>query len=175
MDLPEARERFDRAIQHCDDIVKVHSQHGGGRRGFRTLEPSLNRAVVVMAVAAWQTAVQDLTEAALDYWQPEATATGLARLLRGQVRKAIGDLNTPSCQNSRSMMQLLDFDPRPYWTWTKAGGKGVGRVVVRAIDAENATRDWLSLRHDIARGHAGRHEDGSQLWLKRHWHLTANH
>lgn len=152
MDLQEAKTRFDRAMGYCDDIVEVHRGHGGGQRGLRTLETSLNRAIVVLAVAAWQTVVQDLITAALDHLHP-AGGGGVGNLLRGQALKAVSDFSTPDAEKSRNLLKLVDFDPYPLWTWTQAGGRGVGMVVITPSDAAAATNDWLRLRHDIAHGH----------------------
>lgn len=51
MDLEESAANFARFTAHCDNLIQVHHAHGKNKRGFRTKEPSLNRAVVVMAVA----------------------------------------------------------------------------------------------------------------------------
>lgn len=152
MDLEEAKARFDRAMDHCDAIIKVHRQHGGGEQGFRALEPSLNRAVVVLAVAAWQAAVQDLTLSALDHAQPPG-GPGVGALLRGHVVSEIGRFNTPNSGNSRALMKLIDFDPYPAWTWRQMGGQGVGTITVSPARAAQITDSWLRLRHDIAHGH----------------------
>ncbi len=151
MDLAQAKARFDRAMSHCDAIIQVHQNHGGGKQGLRTLEPSLNRAVVVLAVASWQTAIQDLTEAALDHAVAPNTG-GVGSLLRGRVRQEIGGFSTPSSLNSRSLMRLVDFDPFPLWTWMQMGGQGVGTMTVTPSLAAQMTDDWLRLRHDIAHG-----------------------
>jgi len=153
MDLQQAHDRFERAIGHCDAIVQVHRQHGGAGKGFRTLEPSLNRAIVVLAVAAWQTVVQDLTTAALDAAQP-AGGTGVGRLLRGSVAQAVGGFSTPTAHKTRELMKLVDFDPYQSWTWSQMGGRGVGPMMVAPAQAAVITDDWIRLRHDIAHGHA---------------------
>ncbi len=153
MDLQDARDRFERAMGHCDAIAQVHKTHGGGSQGFRSLEPSLNRAIVVLAVAAWQTAVQDLTRAALDHSHP-AGGSGIGALLRGQVLQAVGGFSTPDSQKSRSLLKLVDFDPYPLWTWSQMGGQGVGSIIVTPARAAETIDDWLRLRHDIAHGHA---------------------
>jgi hypothetical protein len=153
MDLQQARDRFERAMGHCDAIVQVHQQHGGGGQGFRSLEPSLNRAIVVLAVAAWQGVVQDLAIAALDHTQP-AGGGGVGTLLRGQVVQAVAGFSTPDAQRSRALLRLVDFDPYPAWTWTQMGGRGVGAITISPAEAAEMTDDWLRLRHDIAHGHA---------------------
>lgn len=152
MDLETAKVQFDRAMRHCDNVMTVHTDHGGGGRGFRTLEPSLNRAVVVMAVAAWQSVVQDFTEAALDFAQPPG-GTGVGLLLRGRVLQEIGGFSTPDATKSRDLMKLVDFDPYPTWTWRQSGGQGVGSVTITPAQAAGQINAWLRLRHDIAHGH----------------------
>lgn len=153
MDLQDAKDRFERAMGHGDAIVQVHRTHGGGGKGFRTLEPSLNRAILVLAVAAWQTAVQDLTTAALDHAY-RAGGTGVGALLRGQVAQAVGGFSTPDAQKGRALLNLVDVDPYPHWTWRQMGGQGVGAITVTPARAGEMTDDWLRLRHDIAHGHA---------------------
>jgi hypothetical protein len=152
MDMAEAKSRFDRAMGYCDDIVAVHQKSGGTKQGLRTLEPSLNRAVVVLAVAAWQTAVQDFTLAALDHLHP-ASGGGVGKLIRGQINGQVGLFSTPDAAKSRALLLTVDFDPRPFWSWLQPGGKGVGTVKVTASSAEKQMNDWLRLRHDIAHGH----------------------
>lgn len=152
MNLQEAKTRFDRAMGYCDDIIAVHRGHGGGERGLRTLETSLNRAVVVLAAAAWQTAVQDLTMSALDHHQP-AGGMGVGPLLRGQVQQQIAGFSTPNAENSRALMKLVDFDPFPLWTWTQHGGRATGMVTITSSEASTGINEWLRLRHDIAHGH----------------------
>lgn len=152
MDIQEARARFDRGMGHCDAIIKVHRQHGGGAQGFRTLEPSLNRAVVVLAVAAWQAALQDLTLSALDHAQPTGMH-GVGALLRGHVASEISRFSTPNSDKSRALMKLVDYDPYPLWTWRQMGGQGVGVITVSPARAAQMTDSWLRLRHDIAHGH----------------------
>lgn len=152
MDLQEAKTRFDRAMGHCGAIVTIHRQHGGGAQGFRALEPSLNRAVVVLAVAAWQAALEDLTLSALDHAHP-AGVPGVGALLRGYVVSEVNRFSTPNSDNSRALMKLVDFDPYPLWTWRQMGGQGVGAITVNPSRAAQMTDSWLRLRHDISHGH----------------------
>jgi hypothetical protein len=152
MDLKEAEVRFETAIGYCDAIVVVHGNYGKGKRGRRKVELPLNRAIVVLAVAAWQTVVQDLTTAALDHSCPEGTG-GVGNLLRGQVVQQVAGFATPNAENSRNLMKLVDFDPFPCWTWAQAGGAGAIANVIRPHQAAERLNDWLKLRHSIAHGH----------------------
>lgn len=157
MDLQDAVDNFRRAITHCDNLVAVHRGYGTGSVGRRTEEVSLDRAVVVVAVAAWQAAVQDLTSATLDIAAPPALPS-LARatyeVSAGYVRKGIRDFATPNSHNCRQLIQGAGFDPWTTWTWSNAGGRGVGMVEVRPHEAAERLDHWLRVRHAIAHGHA---------------------
>ena len=156
MDVQQAVDNFDLALKHCDNIVGVHRAHGGPARGRRVQEVSLDRAVIVLAVAAWQAAVQDLTTALLDTAKPTGpTSLDVARynVLTGPVRKAIGDFATPNASNTRKLMLSAGFDPRPHWKWVAAGGRGRQLVSWNPTHVDARLDDWLKVRHALAHGH----------------------
>ena len=156
MNLQQAVDQFDLALRHCDNIVAVHRAHGGVNRGRRFQEVSLDRAVIVLAVAAWQAAVQDLTTALLDTVRPAgSSAIDIARydVLTGSVRKAIGDFATPNGDNTRKLLISAGFDPRPLWTYEIAGGRGRQRVTWTPTMVNIRLNEWLKIRHALAHGH----------------------
>ena len=156
MDLQEAVDNFDRAMNHCDNIVLVHRRNRAKEPGRRYQETSLDRGVVVLAVAAWQAAAQDMTTAILDTARPPASQPlDRARFDAsvGHARKAIGDFSTPNAANTRRLMVGAGFDPRPYWTWTASGGRGRTRVDWMPEQADTRLDEWLKVRHAIAHGH----------------------
>lgn len=155
MDLNEAADNFGRATLHCDNLITVHRGYGGTGRGRRAEEISVNRAVVVIAVASWQAVIQDYTLACLDLSVPQAgsplTATAYS-VITGPVRNAVGDFSTPNGQNTRRLMQSAGFDPWPTWTWLQHGGRGRGMETWTPSDADRRIGDWLKVRHAIAHG-----------------------
>lgn len=156
MDLQQAVNQFDNALKHCDNLVAVHRGHGGANRGRRYQEVSIDRAVVVLAVAAWQAAVQDLTTALLDTARPTGpTSIDIARYdtLTGPVRKAISDFATPNAENTRKLMVSAGFDPRPLWTYEIAGGRGRPRTSWTPQMVSTRLNEWLKIRHALAHGH----------------------
>lgn len=156
MDVQQAADNFDNALRHCDNIIAVHRAHGGGGAGRRTIETSLDRAVIVLAVAAWQAAVQDLATAILDTSTPGGPSQlDIARFntLIGPVRGQVGRFGTPNAQNTRNLMISAGFDPRPHWSYVVAGGRGRPRAVWSPADVERRLDEWLKLRHAIAHGH----------------------
>lgn len=157
MDLQEAVDNFRRATQHCDNVVAVHRGYGGDQRGRRAEEMSLNRAVIVLAVASWQAVIQDYTRACLDLSAPVAGSSitpATFALIAGRVRREIADFSTPNAENTRRLLMGAGFDPRAFWTWTQRAGRGRGVETWRPVDADLRINEWLRVRHAIAHGHA---------------------
>lgn len=141
---------------HCDNLVSVHRGHGGVLQGRRDSEVSLNRAVVVVTVAAWQAAAQDMTRAAVEAGTPSpgsALSSETYAMISGRVLSEIDRFSTPNAENTRKLLMGTGFDPRPFWTWTQRGGQGIGMVTIQPHQAEDRMGEWLRLRHDIAHGH----------------------
>ena len=157
MNLHEAAENFRRATRHCDNLIKIHREYGGPSQGRRDEEVSINRAVVVLAVAAWQAVIQDYTRTCLDFStpSPESPLSHTSySLLAGRVKNEIERFSTPNAENVRRLMQDAGFDPRPYWTWKQSGGQGQGIRTWSPADAHERINEWLLVRHSIAHGHA---------------------
>lgn len=144
---------FLRAMEQCDNLVLVHQRSGTGLRGRRRLETSVNRAIVVIAIASWQAVVQDMTRFLLEHNMPTSTDPnyGVAKLISGQVERELGRFSTPNAENTRQLLQSVGFDPRPHWTWTN-GAQGSREVVYSPAHIENRLLQWLKVRHAIAHG-----------------------
>lgn len=115
-----AAKRFGQLITHCVNLVEIHSVLGGGRRGARgSHEQSLNRAVIVLSVAAWQTAAQDLGVLAVE-----------SRLFRGNgpspkskqvILNEIEAFSTPSPERVSSLFSDIGVEPVQAWSTYKGG------------------------------------------------------
>jgi hypothetical protein len=157
VDLDDAADNFRRATQHCDNLVTVHRGHGGVSPGRRAEEISVNRAIVVIAVASWQAVVQDFTLGCIDLSAPGANSPitkATYNAITGPVRKAVGDFSTPNAENTRRLMQSAGYDPWPSWTWSQHAGQGMGIRAWTPSDAATRLREWLNIRHAIAHGHS---------------------
>lgn len=134
---------FDNAMTHCDNLVEVHQRAGSGERGRRRIETSVNRAVIVIAIASWQAVVQDMARFLLDRNMPEASDPnyGVARLIRGRVLGELDRFSTPNAQKTRELRQSVGFDPRPYWKWSRRDSAHK-IVTLRSRDIEEVLRDW---------------------------------
>lgn len=146
MDLPEASERFQVAIGYCDDVVAVHRRAGTGLPGRRGEETTLNRAVIVMAVAAWQVVVENLVLAVLDSARAHAAAHPPATLAayEGTVRGSVQRFSTPNSQQSRVLLRSVGFDPQPCWNAYSVRGRQAAGTLQEQLDG------WLRVRHAIA-------------------------
>ncbi|MDJ1134668.1 hypothetical protein [Streptomyces iconiensis] len=132
----------------------MHHAHGKNKRGFRTKEPSLNRAVVVLAVASWQAVMQDLVRACIDLSKPSDDGPlppGAYGLLRGRLLDEVNNFGTPNAENTRKLLVAVGHDSWPYWTWRQAWGKAGPRTVTPA-QARAQISEWLAIRHAIAHG-----------------------
>jgi hypothetical protein len=157
VDVDEAVANFQRSTRHSDNLITIHRGHGGPARGRRDEEVSINRAVVVLAVASWQAVVQDYTLACVDLSAPAPggpLSVASYAVLAGRVRKELADFATPNAQNTRRLMIGAGFDPRPHWTWSQRGGRGQGVITRAPADADQRIDEWLRVRHAIAHGHA---------------------
>lgn len=150
--LRRALVAFGRATAHCDNLVKVHRRAGTGGQGRRFIEVSVNRAVIVIAIACWQSVVQDLTRVLVDASMPAKgnPSWGTANLLAGRVSSEIGRFSTPNAENTRGLLQSAGFDPRPSWTWSTGR---FGRDTLTPNQVESRLSEWLKIRHAIAHGH----------------------
>jgi len=135
---------------HCDNLVAVHRHRGGPGRRYE--EMAINRAIVVMSVAAWQAAIEDMVRVALDAAVPSPTSP-LSRqgynLLAGNLRGAVARFSTPNSQKTRELFELVNYDPKPTWTWQTGR---FGRETRTPNDAAQRLDDWLRVRHAIAHG-----------------------
>lgn len=147
------RLKFDDAMKHCDNLLEVHRRAGSRGPGGARIEASVNRAVIVIAIATWQAVVEDMARFTWEWNVPKPADPNypFALLLKGHFTDQLDRFSTPNPENTRKLLQLVGFDPRPYWTWTTTGGRGKG-VTLAPKEVEARLRDWLSVRHAIAHG-----------------------
>lgn len=166
MTIQSAADNFGRAIAHCENLASVHRAHGGGGRGRRYQEVSLNRAIIVLAVAAWQSVVENLADAIIDIGVPgpgSPLSLQTYTAMMGAARKGIGDFSTPNADNSRRVFISVGFDPRPSWTWTLPGN-----VHWSTSTASQRLDQWLKVRHAIAHGHRQLPHVEALSWVREH-------
>lgn len=141
-----AQREFYRAMSDPLDLIEIHRDLRTGP-GRRTREVALNRAIVVLTVAAWQAYVQDAARAALNRIRPpKGTPQGAYPVLRGQVLSSVGSFATPNAENTRVLLLHVGFDPWPSWAWRE------GSISLTDLEVRERLNHWLKVRHSIAHG-----------------------
>lgn len=150
---------FESLLDNARSLIDIHGRLGKGR-GRRHGEMALNRGAVVLAIAAWQTFVEQLARTILEILEAESGRDPKYRLIRAEVLRYIGRFNTPDSRNSVQLLASTGFNPKPYWRfavrWPIAHLRS-GRVQhrLKAYDPEEACDEldaWLQVRHRIAHG-----------------------
>lgn len=143
---------FHRALNDPKQLVIIHRKLQQGR-GRRTLELSLNRAIIVLTVAAWQAYVEALARAIFDSLGPPTDVTTPGRTLaaiwegrRAEVENMIDRYSTPNADNTLGLFRAVGFHPEDSWTW----GQGHGEMKPGQI--KDRLNRWVSIRHSIAHG-----------------------
>jgi hypothetical protein len=142
-----ALEEFRTAMNDPEHLVAIHRSLNKGP-GRRWREMTLNRAVVVLTVAAWQAYIEDLARAIVRTIQPAqgAQGYGLWQLVKAATESALGRFNTPNADNVKQFLSNVGFDPYPHWSW------GGGPSTVTPGAAAQRINDWLRVRHTVAHG-----------------------
>lgn len=141
-----ARAEFVQAMRDPNNLVVIHRTLRRGP-GKRTREVALNRAIVVLSVAAWQAYVQDVAKAALDGMRPpRAEPQGSFRVLRASLLNSVNRFATPNAENTRDLLLHVGFDPWPSWGWREGPGTLTSTQVCDRLNL------WLRVRHAIAHG-----------------------
>ena len=135
--------------------------------GRRREEMALNRGAVVLAVAAWQTFVEETARGALETIGAGASSP-LFNLVKADTLSGIGRFNTPNSRNSLDLFLRVGFEPSLRWgvsiRWV-LGRYGTGRTVERKktftpAEARFELDAWLQVRHLIAHGRTFEATDG---------------
>lgn len=162
MTFPLAHKQYLNNIMHAYNLVAVHEKagldaEGHAKRGKRGAPMSVNRAIVLMAVATWQATIEDLTLAAFALG-PNVGNQKKSNALLTEVEK----FSTPATHQVRGLFARnifspdqpqTPFDPAKAWNWQQAGGRGAGRSTHDAATIANTLDSWTHIRHAVAHGH----------------------
>lgn len=157
-----ASSTFDGAVQGARDLIEIHrvrNPHAGRRHGP---DLTLNRSAIVVAVAAWQAYVEALTLAILHGSVPPA-GSALSRtygVIQANVENRVDSLSTPNSQNTVTLLGLVNFNPRPAWSftfdWERQRSNRYGSMRSHATVTPQQAADeldaWLKVRHAVAHG-----------------------
>jgi hypothetical protein len=132
-------------LQDADELLDAQRQLLAGRRGGQWGIGSLNRAVVVMCVSAWEGYVEQVVLESVAAICPTAgSPMGLWRVLESSANSFIKRFNTPDVGNVKKLIQeSLGFaDVTVAWSWKNCTTAQARLHLTKA----------LKLRHEIAHG-----------------------
>lgn len=153
MDVTTAISRFETSTRRCDDLIGMNQVLTGKGAGRRVYTSSLNRAAVVLAVAAWQALVEDLVQSIVDAARPLAAQQAPAmtldawHLLDARLKKDIYDFANADVYHIRALFRLVGVeDIRKEWAWGNGRGKYDATRAKKELDA------WWKVRCNVAHG-----------------------
>jgi len=142
---------FEQAMIYADDLVEIAKRQKGP--GRRTAERALNRAIVVMTVAAWQVLLEELTKIALieieklSADEPEGIVhRALYHSIASSANAAIGRFNTPNAHNAKQLLATVGIEADLRWEIS------FGSQKLDKAATEKEINCWLDVRHKIAHG-----------------------
>ena len=126
------------------DLLDAHRQLRTGNVGRQWGLGGLNRAVVVMAVSAWEAYVEDVVLEAVDALRPAGAALGMWPAINATARSQVGRFNNPNSQKVRTLFQdtIGIADVTAGWQWQNCT-PAVARTNLDAV---------MTQRHHVAHG-----------------------
>src|SRR2546428_1974876 len=91
-------------LEDADEPLDAHSSLRTGKPGRQWGLGSLNRAVVVMCVSAWESYVEQIIIEAINAIRPVPAALANWPVLNSGARTLIGRFNNPNVENVRNLI-----------------------------------------------------------------------
>jgi hypothetical protein len=126
------------------ELDEAHGRLKTGSPGRQYRLASLNRAVVVLSVSAWEAYVEELMRESLRAVRPAAPPLGAWPALNASVLGLLGRFNAPNQGNVEQLIQNCLGLPDIHLSWTWPSCKSA-RAVQRLAVA-------MTYRHQIAHG-----------------------
>lgn len=147
-DLADVAKDFKEVMKMSDNLVAVHRKSGGNARGKRSRETSLNGAIVLNSMAAWQVVVEGCASVSVKKLKAEIDSAGVfySDGFYSTVKNAILTLATPNYDNTLRVIRFAGFDPKPSWDSIKRPGRSRSMTFQETLDG------WLKIRHSVAHG-----------------------
>jgi hypothetical protein len=135
---------LERLLLDAEELDDAHTELKTGTPGRQYGLASLNRAIIVMSISAWESYVEELMRESVQALRPPGPALGAWPALNTYVMGQLGNFNTPNPTNVerliRNCIGLVDVNLS--WTWQNCTS---AQAVQRLTDA-------MTYRHQIAHG-----------------------
>ncbi len=135
---------LEQLLLDAEELDEAHMELRTGNQGRQYGLASLNRAIVVTSVSAWEAYVEELMRESVQSLRPPGLALGAWPALNAYVLGLLGNFNTPNPVNVERLIRncLGLADVQLSWAWQNCTS---GQAVQRLADA-------LTYRHQIAHG-----------------------
>jgi hypothetical protein len=135
---------LEQLLLDAEELDETHSALRTGSRGRQYGLASLNRAVVVISVSAWESYLEELMRESVQALRPAGPALGTWPALHAYVTGLLGNFNTPNPANVERLIRncLGLADVHLLWTWQNC----------TAAEAVQRLTDAMTFRHRIAHG-----------------------
>ncbi len=135
---------LEQLLRDAEELDDAHTELKTGTPGRQYGLASLNRAVVVMTVSAWESYVEELMRESIQALRPPGAVLGAWPALNAYVMGLLGNFNTPNAVNVERLIRnsVGLADVQLAWAWQNCT---TAQAVQRLADAMNR-------RHQIAHG-----------------------
>lgn len=135
---------LERLLLDAEELDDAHTELRTGSPGRQYGLASLNRAVVVMSISAWESYVEELMRESVNALRPPAPPLGVWPPLNARVMGLLANFHTPNSANVERLIRncLGLADVHLSWTWRNCTS---AQAVQRLTDA-------MTYRHQIAHG-----------------------
>jgi hypothetical protein len=131
-------------LRDARELNNIHAQLRTGSPGRQYGLASLNRAVVVVSVSAWESYLEELMRESLLALQPPALPPGAWQVLNAHAIALLARFNTPNPANVEQLLRNCLGLPGIHlsWNWQNC----------TSAQAVQRLTDVLAYRHQIAHG-----------------------
>lgn len=135
---------LERLLLDAEELDDAHTELRTGNPGRQYGLASLNRAVVVMTISAWESYIEEIMRESVHALRPAGPALGAWPALNAHVMGLLGNFNTPNKSNVerliRNCIGLADIHLS--WNWQNCSN----------VQAVERLSDAMNYRHQIAHG-----------------------
>lgn len=131
-------------LDDARELDDAHRQLRTGQAGRQWGLGSLNRAVVVMCLSAWESYVEELVKEAVGSFRPHPTDRTIWQSINADALGQIGRFNTPNVDNVRRLIAdtIGLQDVTRSWAWRNT----------TPAQAKDRLTKAINYRHQIAHG-----------------------
>ncbi len=145
-------------LADAEELDAAHGQLRTGQVGRQWRLGSLNRAVVVTCVSAWEAYLEEVVCEAIDSFRPGGYAVTVWQSLNASARTQIGRFNNPNVENTRRLFadSIGLQDVTAGWSWQNCSPDRAVERLREAIGFRQAVAHGVNPRPTIHNRYSSR-------------------